>query len=257
MKTAKIFTPSGGGERDNHPQMEIHLHKISDSAEIIGGESASEDSTVTLVVLYSHALVDRGMNKILYHILNTLTPIPPSFKWTTEGNCSEEISREKHIEITEDSEQLLYDTIASFSFSMKLRLLKVGFKDWYPDSYKELNTVNDIRNKIAHVNDMTKVKFHSNPINSDKGLNDYFLSCQSLRMELDEYFEKFIEHQIYTLHESTSYFDKIHGVYWGAIPAFISKTYSDRGIEPPKISLSKTEMMKAWPNKSTKKPDKS
>jgi hypothetical protein len=32
MKTAKIFTPSGGGERDNHPQMEIHLHKISDSA---------------------------------------------------------------------------------------------------------------------------------------------------------------------------------------------------------------------------------
>jgi hypothetical protein len=32
MKTAKIFTPSGGGERDNHPQLKIHLHKISDSA---------------------------------------------------------------------------------------------------------------------------------------------------------------------------------------------------------------------------------
>ncbi len=224
-------------------------------AEIIGGESASEDSIVTLVVLYSHALVDRSMNKILYHMLNTLTPIPPSFKWTPEGNCAEEVSLEKHIEIAEDTEQLLYDIIDSFSFSMKLRFLKIGFKDWYPNSYKKLSEVNYVRNKIAHVKNMKSIKFHNNPINSDNGLNDYFIMCQSLSMELDEYFEKFVEPQLYILLESISYFEKVHNIPWFSISAHIAKTYAENNIEPPKISLSKVEMMKAWPKSSTEQSD--
>jgi len=217
-------------------------------AKIIGGENASDDAIVTLVVLYSHSLVESGVTRILFHMLNTLTPIPPQFNWTKEGNAGEDLTFEEHIDKTGNLEEKLFITINKLNFSQKVGLLEVGFGDWYPNSYRQIRTIGEVRNSIAHAKNLGGVSFRSNAINSDAGLNTYFLTCQSLRMELDEYFEKFIESQIILSQYSANYFGKVLEVRGISIENYIAIAFEEKGLELPELSLSKVELMKRWKN---------
>jgi hypothetical protein len=75
MKTAKIFTPSGGGERDNHPQMEIHLHKISDSASVFLLVAGFMALIFGLVLYKPLDVLPILLDSIKFSIILTLFPI--------------------------------------------------------------------------------------------------------------------------------------------------------------------------------------
>ncbi len=205
----------------------------------IAGKDSDLKAKISLIVIYSHNLVDKSLNFILHHQIKSRLPLPPDFLSATKDESERKLTNEEWEQSINNMHEELYDLISKISFRNKARIVLVGFGSWHSLNLKFFERINTVRNRIAHVSAFNQIDFNGNPIKSNQGIWDYFKECQIASMELDEYFKKMIYPRILYNSDSIHYFEKILNVRWFDIHSFVLGECEKRGVDPPEDPIYK------------------
>jgi len=88
----------------------------------------------------------------------------------------------------------LFNTITKMNFSSMFRVMRPLLKAFPSTDLEPIQSLNDLRNKVAHRQDMSKIEYKGrDPFNDADCLAQVYLDAWAARAELRKFYERMIE----------------------------------------------------------------